>query len=563
MGNQIFRSPKVNHPPLPPETPLASQTSIMIIMLSRVGCLFILGLALASAQVYPGGYPPGYPGGNPGGGYPPGGYPPGSYPPGTYPGGRGPGGSIPGGKGKTSKKPDGAQAALPSFSGKFKHMDSKSITIQMADERVLDFTRNSKTKFFQKKTEELKSPEFHEGDELTIEGSEDPHGYITAVNVYLDKAASAESTSSKEPGKDGVVDTWSDKNDKDKSDKTEKAAKEDSDEKAAAPHQASVERRTESAKADPDDPGPPKLRRGAPADPKREHAGLPAESSAPEPAAPPTLAEAPPAPKPVETASARPIPPARPNRDADEDTTPIVDRRKLDPMIRKAADAALDFTETLPSYVVQEMIGRYQSESNPPSWHPLDVVTTNLVYDQGKEDYRDFKINGKAVDKDKKIEDLGGAWSTGEFGTVLIDLFSPATAADFRYQRDSRASGVMAKLYTFEVDREHSHWSIHMASQTYSPAYRGSVWIDPETARVLRIEMQAYGFPEKFPSDHVESAVDYEYTRLGDLKKYLLPVHAETLMCQRGSSVCSRNAIDFRNYHKFTGESDITFGTPK
>jgi len=180
------------------------------------------------------------------------------------------------------------------------------------------------------------------------------------------------------------------------------------------------------------------------------------------------------------------------------------------------------------------------------------------VYQQGKEDYRDVTINGKAIKKN--IEQLDGAWSTGEFGTILIDLFSPATAADFHYSRDSRSGGVSAKVYDFSVVRERSHWQISMAAQTFDPPYKGSVWIDPATARVLRIEMQAYGFPDAFPTDHVESATDYQYTRLGDAKQYLLPVHAENLSCQRGSNFCSRNVIDFRNYHKYTGESTITFG---
>jgi hypothetical protein len=233
-----------------------------------------------------------------------------------------------------------------------------------------------------------------------------------------------------------------------------------------------------------------------------------------------------------------------------------------DDLIRKATDAALDFTEGLPNYVCQEMMARYQSDgSNPPHWQPLDVVSANVVYENGKEDYRNLAINGKQVNK--KMEEMGGAWSTGEFGTVLIDLFSPATAADFRPKGTSRSSGVNAKLYDFNVTHEHSHWDIHVGGQSYSPAYRGSVWIDPQTARVLRIEMQAYGFPQDFPSDHVESATDYEYVRLGDAKQYLLPVHSESLSCQRSSNECSRNAIDFRNYHKYSGESNIKFGDTK
>jgi hypothetical protein len=89
------------------------------------------------------------------------------------------------------------------------------------------------------------------------------------------------------------------------------------------------------------------------------------------------------------------------------------------------------------------------------------------------------------------------------------------------------------------------------------------VWIDPSTSRVLRIEEQAYGFPSDFPADHVETATDYEYVQLGDARRYLLPVHSENLMCQRGSDLCTRNTIDFRNYHKYTGESTITFDDTK
>ena len=101
-----------------------------------------------------------------------------------------------------------------------------------------------------------------------------------------------------------------------------------------------------------------------------------------------------------------------------------------------------------------------------------------------------------------------------------------------------------------------------MSSQSYMPAYKGVVWIDPPTARVLRIEQRAYGFPADFPSDHVESATDYEFVQMGDARKYLLPVHSESLTCQRGSDACQRNTIDFRNYHKYGGESTITFGEP-
>ena len=80
--------------------------------------------------------------------------------------------------------------------------------------------------------------------------------------------------------------------------------------------------------------------------------------------------------------------------------------------------------------------------------------------------------------------------------------------------------------------------------------------MDPKTARVLRIEMQARNMPSDFPMDTVESAVDYSYVSIGGTS-FLLPVHAESLGCERGVNECSHNIIDFRNYHEFKSEIKI------
>jgi hypothetical protein len=97
---------------------------------------------------------------------------------------------------------------------------------------------------------------------------------------------------------------------------------------------------------------------------------------------------------------------------------------------------------------------------------------------------------------------------------------------------------------------------LHAGSQSLVAAYIGSVWLDPNTARVLRIEMQARNIPSDFPMDTVETALDYSNVRLGETS-FLLPVHAEALGCERGTSNCSHNIIDFRNYHEFKSEIKI------
>ena len=52
-----------------------------------------------------------------------------------------------------------------------------------------------------------------------------------------------------------------------------------------------------------------------------------------------------------------------------------------------------------------------------------------MVYENGKEDYRNIAINGRPINK--KMEELPGSWSTGEFGTTLRSLFHPGRQAEF------------------------------------------------------------------------------------------------------------------------------------
>ncbi|HLI85486.1 MAG TPA: hypothetical protein VKV17_16345 [Bryobacteraceae bacterium] len=555
----------------------------------RILLLVLSAACLAEAQIgYPGGPLPGqYP--YPGGGYP---YPGRAPYPGT-------GVPVPGSGGR--RTPTGtAEQPLASFHGKLKTLDAKSLSLEMDDYRVVEFRLTSKTKYF-KKGEEIKKPDFQQGDQISVEGNEDNTGHLVAANVYWERAGAADSAD--KDNKQGseqngaVPDTWKDK-----------------------PVESGTENAPPPAPRDPDDPGPPTLKRGKPAtvsaapppplpaDPAQTNSSGTPKAKAAQPQSqqpkqvasnlpPGSVPSLPPNPVPLPPGQVdlppsgtgvqqrpqaqagsqpnlvelpnegtisrprpRPAPDGPPAGDDSADDRLPGFNRQMDPLIRKATEAALQFTETLPNYVCQEVVSRYESETSPASWHAQDVVTTDLVYDQGKENYRNIMVNGKPPTK--PLEDTG-AWSTGEFGTMLIDLFSPATDAEFHFLRDGRTSGVDAKIYNFSVRRENSHWDIHFGSQAYTPAYEGSTWIDPKTGRVLRIEMEAKGLPSGFPSDHVESATDYAYIRLGDTQQYLLPTHSEILSCQRGTNYCSRNSIDFRNYHKYTGESSIQFGDAK
>ena len=223
------------------------------------------------------------------------------------------------------------------------------------------------------------------------------------------------------------------------------------------------------------------------------------------------------------------------------------------PLIERAREAAFQFSRKLPNFICQEFMSRFMQEGRAQKV-PQDIVSAELIYEDGEETYRNLKINNRPTDK--RLQDIDGSWSTGEFATAQLQLFDPTTKAHFSSARPSSISGFRAQAYDFQVRSENSHWRLSVGSQTVTPAYTGTVWVDPNNARVLRIEMQARDIPSDFPMDQVESAVDYSYVVI-EGKSFLLPVHAETLGCQRGTSYCSHNIIDFRNYHEFKGDIKI------
>jgi hypothetical protein len=227
-----------------------------------------------------------------------------------------------------------------------------------------------------------------------------------------------------------------------------------------------------------------------------------------------------------------------------------------DALLDRSKEWAATFTQGLPNFVCKQLTTRYLERSKSTGWEALDVVTATVVYEDGKEDYREITVGGRKTNKN--MMELGGSTSTGEFASVLQSLFSGYVNAEFKYYRSSTSEKAPASIYDFKVALKNSDWTITVGGQSLRPVYSGSIWIDRATAQVRRIEMQADNIPKDFPDDAVASAVDYDEVHLGT-STFLLPVHAENLSCQRGTTICTKNTIDFRDYHKYSGESTVTF----
>ena len=529
----------------------------------RYAPVLLFAAVLAQGQ-YPGRYPPGQ--------YPPGQYP-GRYP---YPGGpnpRIPGQTGPNGRGgqpgpeSRGKRSNSETKLLTTTSGILRRAASNQLVIQADDHRVIWYRLAPQVKV-QKDGKDADLKDFAPGDYLSVDSNADDEGNFTAVSVTWKKAATADDLAevSKDwdlPGIDAV------------SRSDAKASTSRNSSASSPPREAGddrpVLRRKDpepAPKAEPTSPAPTEVAKSSPAPSKEEE---------PDNAPPPTIVK-PPDPKPDSDDPGKPVlrrgAPA-PRKQAAEESpiqhqippaptvkAPIAETVQApipladDPVIAKARKAAFSFTETLPNYTVQQITTRYETEHPKQGWTARDVVTADVTVQDGRESYKNIKIGSKSTDK--PMDQIEGTRSTGEFSTLLEQLLdNPGTR--FKSGGSDTIHNRAAYVYSFEVPREASRWRIVAPSQLYYPAIKGSVWIDKETSRVLRIEQQGKPMPALFPFDTIETSADYDFIRLGTAGPFLLPVEAEVLSCQRGTSICSLNKIEFRNYRKFEAESNITF----
>ncbi len=235
---------------------------------------------------------------------------------------------------------------------------------------------------------------------------------------------------------------------------------------------------------------------------------------------------------------------------------PSSNSNNVDQVISDARDASADYNADLPNFLVKQVTTRYRSWMGPRNWQPVDVVTADVAVVNGQEQYKNVLVNGHAPQG--PIE-KSGAWSTGEFAVTLEDILSPGTNAAFTAHGSDTVANRDAWVYDLSVTHERSHWTIVADNgDKYNPAYTGTIWIDKETRRVLRIEEHAGALPSTFIYNKATSTVEYGFVSI-EGKQYLLPVSSANSACFTGSSNCVRNELNFRDYRKFTADSDIKY----
>ncbi len=225
-------------------------------------------------------------------------------------------------------------------------------------------------------------------------------------------------------------------------------------------------------------------------------------------------------------------------------------------VLGEARDYALNYTRRLPDFLCVQVTRRYIDPSGLEFWQRQDVITERLSYSDGHEKYDVILINGQPVTHIKH-EQLGGATSSGEFGSMLKEIFEPETGTEFGWERWATLRKRRMHVYAYRVPQSRSKYRITYANRdSIITGYRGLLYIDRDTNQVMRILLQAENLPPSFPIQQVALDLNYDYTDISG-QKFLLPLKAE--LRSREGRLLVRNEVEFRMYRKFGTETSITF----
>jgi hypothetical protein len=235
---------------------------------------------------------------------------------------------------------------------------------------------------------------------------------------------------------------------------------------------------------------------------------------------------------------------------------PEEERKKVLDEVREYAS---NYSKRLPDFICTQVTRRYSDPTGLEFWRRDDVVTARLSYFEQKEEYKITTVNNAPTER--TMDQLGGSTSTGEFGSMLREIFEPESHARFQWERWATLRGRRMHVFSYNVPQAYSKWHVTFEKrEDIVPAYGGLLYIDRDTSMVMRITFEAEDIPPSFPIQQAGTVLDYDFIPINE-REYVLPLRAVVRM--RAGKHLSKNEVEFRMYRKFSAEATITFDTPE
>jgi hypothetical protein len=229
------------------------------------------------------------------------------------------------------------------------------------------------------------------------------------------------------------------------------------------------------------------------------------------------------------------------------------DRKRV---IEEVRENSLNYTNSLPNYICRQVTRRRVDPTASGSWRDTDTIVEQLSFFEKKESYKVVMVNNSMVTNNLQHDQLGGATSSGEFGSILRAIFAPESGTEFEWERWTGLRGRWQHVFAFRTAQPIYTIRHGDSKRTIVARARGQVFVDRETRMVMRIHFECEGIPSDFPIRAVTLDQDYDFADVGG-QQFLLPLRSDVR--SREAGYVSWNEVSFSGYRKFAADATITF----
>ena len=229
-------------------------------------------------------------------------------------------------------------------------------------------------------------------------------------------------------------------------------------------------------------------------------------------------------------------------------------------VLADARKYSLDYAESLPNLICQQVTSRSRDENGDGKWKHTDSIVEMLTYVDHEESRTVLGSEVFGSTKDAAQTRGNGMNSAGEFGEALGGIFKPAAKAEIEWKESAALAGQPVEVFEYRIEKANSTFSLHSPSGFANVGYYGRIYVDRATRGVRSFTMNTDEAPKDYAIRRAAVRIDYNYVSINE-HDYLVPVSAEVVVSQ-GKHLLDRNQIEFTSFRRFGSNVRIVGDDP-
>jgi len=224
-------------------------------------------------------------------------------------------------------------------------------------------------------------------------------------------------------------------------------------------------------------------------------------------------------------------------------------------LLSGVCDFVLNYNHQLPDYTCEQTTTSSDSHKT--------VLRAQVTFEKGHERYSNVTVNGKPLDASYRSGTAIRFLSSGELGSNLVNIFKPPIGGEFRFRGEHKVGESLSSVFYYHIAAgKNTFWALRNSQGSIvRPEYEGELWVDRQSGRLLRLQIQPLHLPEWFGFSKAEMVTDYSMVPIADLGTFLLPSRSETTVCLHVGGLrvpsCTKNTLVFDRCRKFSVKSRI------